>query len=115
MGVGSWQAEKGVRVSEDQLKGIEQFDAEERWRCPMLGGPVHFGYCRKLNEGLPCARILECWLQKLPLVEFLKTNYSVEEIQRVFSAKKKGRIERMVETVEETRGGDPPATDESGS
>ena len=102
-------------MPEEESREIERFDAEERWRCPMLGGPVTFRYCRLLNEGLPCSRILECWLQKLPLVEFLKTNYSTEEIQRVFATKKKGRIERMVETVEEARGGKPPEPNETGS
>jgi hypothetical protein len=73
---------------------IEQHDAAERWRCPMLGGPVTFEYCRKMHEGLPCAKVLECWLQRLPLVEFLKANYSPDELQKVFTAKEKGRLAR---------------------
>jgi hypothetical protein len=102
-------------MGEDESGGIEQHDGEERWRCPMLGGPVTFGYCRKMNEGLPCARVLECWLPKLPLVEFLKTHYSPEELQRVFSAKTKGRLARMIEAVEEARQDEPPATAKPGS
>ena len=69
----------------------------------MLGGPVTFAYCRKMNEGLPCAKVLECWLQRLPLVEFLKANYSPDELQEIFAAKEKGRLARLVETVEQAR------------
>ena len=87
---------------------IAQHDAKELWRCPMLGGPVTFGYCRKLNDGLPCARVLECWLQTLPLVEFLKAHYAPGELQRALAAKPKGRLERMIETVEKARQNDPP-------
>jgi hypothetical protein len=89
---------------------IDRYDAEEQWRCPMLGGPVHFGYCRTMNEGVPCARVLGCWLQRLPLVEFLKANYSPEELQRALSAKTKGRLERMIEAVEHA----PEPADASG-
>ena len=85
---------------------IAEHDAEELWRCPMLGGPVTFGYCRKLNEGLPCARVLECWLQKLPLVEFLKAHYAPGELQRALAAEPKGRLARMIETIDEVRKND---------
>lgn len=79
---------------------IDRFDAEEQWRCPMLGGPVSFRYCRTMNGGLPCSRVLGCWLQRLPLVEFLKANYSPDQLQQALATKPKGRIERMVEGVE---------------
>jgi hypothetical protein len=95
---------------DNESGGLERYDDEERWRCPMLGGPVTFVYCRKMNDGLPCARVLECWLPKLPLVEFLKTNYSPEQLERVFATKTKGRIARMVEAVEQARQDEPPAT-----
>jgi hypothetical protein len=87
-------------MAEQSNLGIEQYDREEVWRCPTLGGPVHFGYCRKMNDGLPCAKLLECWLQRLPLVDFLKTHYSPDEIQTAFTAKRKGRLTRMLETIE---------------
>ena len=100
---------------EERPGGIEQFDGEERWRCPMLGGPVTFAYCRKMNDGLPCTRILACWLQQLPLVDFLKTYYSPEELQSAFAAERKGRLARMMEAVEDAQKADPPDTAEPGS
>ncbi len=99
-------------MPEEEPKKIERYDEEERWRCPMLGGPVTFAYCRKAGDGLPCARILGCWLQKLPLVEFLKANYSPEELHSVFAAERKGRIARLMEAADEARKDDPPETAE---
>ena len=95
-------------MSDQSDGGIEQHDGEELWRCPMLGGPVNFGYCRKVTDGLPCVKLLECWLQRLPLVEFLKTHYSPEEIQTAFTTKRKGRLARMVEAVDNARTDKPP-------
>ncbi len=39
-------------MAEEKPEGIARYDAKERWQCPMLGGPVTFGYCRKFNQGL---------------------------------------------------------------
>jgi len=101
-------------VTDSDKGGISQYDGHERWRCPMLGGPVHFGYCRTVNDRLPCARVLECWIQTLPLVEFLKTNYTPDEIQRALSTKPKGRLDRMMEAVENAgRAGEAGRTGEA--
>ena len=94
---------------------IDCHDAEEQWRCPMLGGPVHFGYCRTMNERLPCTRVLGCWLQRLPLVEFLKANYSPEQLQHALATKTKGRIERMIEGVEHATGPVDASSEEADS
>ena len=83
-------------MSDQSDGGIEQHDGEELWRCPMLGGPVNFGYCRKVTDGLPCVKLLECWL------------YSPEEIQTAFTTKRKGRLARMVEAVDNARTDKPP-------
>ncbi len=98
-------------MSDERTSGIEQHDDEELWRCPMLGGPVNFGYCRKVNDGLPCAKLLECWLQRLPLVEFLKTHYSPDQIQTAFATKRKDRVARMMEAVDNARTDEPPHTE----
>jgi hypothetical protein len=98
-------------MAKERFEGIERYDAKERWRCPMLGGPVTFGYCRRFNEGLFCARLLECWIQQLPLVEFLKAHYAPEEIRAAFAAENKGRLARMMEAVEEAQKADPPDAD----
>lgn len=68
----------------DQTKAsIGQFDSLDHWRCPQLGGPVTFGYCRMMNDGLPCRKLADCWQSQIDIELFLKDHYTQEEIQRM--------------------------------
>jgi hypothetical protein len=78
---------------------VEQFDSENIWRCPSLGGGVPFRHCRTTNVGLPCGRLPECWGRRMDVEEFLKSNYSEEDLKKIF-APPPGRIERILETAE---------------
>ena len=78
---------------------VEQYDSENIWRCPSLGGGVPFRHCRTTNVGLPCGRLPECWGRRINVGEFLKANYSEEQLQQIF-APPPGRIERIMDVVE---------------
>jgi len=54
----------------------------------MLGHVLPFHYCRTMNEGLPCRRILDCWFRRMPIREFIEENFSEEELQRIFQPPK---------------------------
>jgi len=42
-------------------------------RCPRLGGPVSFEYCRTNgDEMLPCWKIFDCWWERFDVAAFLK-------------------------------------------
>jgi hypothetical protein len=69
------------------LNMIEDFDSEKIY-CRKLGHHVSFKYCRGENEGLPCARILDCWFERLPIEDFIRTNYTEEECARIFAPQK---------------------------
>ena len=66
---------------------IDQFDKNNAY-CRMLGHVLPFHYCRTMNEGLPCGRILDCWFMRMPIREFIEGNYSEEERQRIFQPPK---------------------------
>jgi len=66
---------------------IDQFDKKDAY-CPMLGHVLPFHYCRTMNEGLPCRRILDCWFRRMPIREFIEENFSEEELQRIFQPPK---------------------------
>ncbi|MEW6519438.1 MAG: hypothetical protein AB1461_08495 [Thermodesulfobacteriota bacterium] len=66
---------------------IDQFDKNDAY-CRMLGHVLPFHYCRTMNEGLPCSRILDCWFRRMPIREFIEENYSEEERQRIFQPPK---------------------------
>jgi hypothetical protein len=77
----------------------EDHDNENIWRCPILGGPVPFKYCRTTNNGLSCAKIPDCWHGKFDAIQFLKDNYSDEELKTIFSPQP-GKMERIFGVLE---------------
>ena len=81
----------------------EDHDIENIWRCPMLGGPVPFKYCRKTNNDLPCAKIPDCWHGKFDAIQFLRDNYSEDELKTVFSPQP-GRLERILGVLDKYSG-----------
>ncbi|HNR87454.1 MAG TPA: hypothetical protein PKM65_03855 [Spirochaetota bacterium] len=63
---------------------IDQHDALT-CHCRMLGHEVPFSYCRKLQSGIPCSRIADCWFEYIGIEDFLKSQYSEDELKKIFS------------------------------
>lgn len=78
----------------------EQYDELSR-RCPSLGGPVPFKYCRTVNRKLPCLKILQCWGGKIDIPLFLEKNYSEEELEKAFTPDTRTRVQKIVQIAEE--------------
>jgi hypothetical protein len=57
------------------------YDREEGY-CRKLGHHLAFGYCRRVNQGLPCALARDCWFERFPVPEFLASHYTREELAR---------------------------------
>ncbi len=53
--------------------------------CRMLGHVLAFRYCRTMQEGLPCGRILDCWFELMDIRSFVAGNYSREEQEKIFA------------------------------
>lgn len=86
---------------------IDQFDKKDGY-CRMLGHVLPFHYCRTMNEGLPCGKILDCWFRRMPIKEFIERNYSDEEQQRIFQPPKPKMISiaEIVANVQKQAGKD---------
>jgi hypothetical protein len=80
---------------------IESFDSLGI-RCVKLGGPVTFEYCRKLNDGLPCASVTGCWAGRFDIAAFLESNYSPEQLSRVLT-QRRGRLDLIADAVERAK------------
>lgn len=78
---------------------LTQFDAMDIWRCPQLGGPVTFDYCRRMNGGLPCRKLHACWRQKLDVEQFLAEHYTDEEMQTAFHQPPQGRMDTIFDVL----------------
>ena len=85
---------------------IDRHDSEMHPRCPPLGGEVPFRHCRTTNQGLPCHRIVMCWLDRVDMTAFLRTYYTPEEIERM-SQRPESRLDILLGTLSRVRGGDP--------
>ncbi len=102
-------AVNGIRVMSSQSDalqpdsgpdgGIAQHDERSMWRCPQLGGPVTFGYCRQMNDALPCSRIVRCWGEILDVEGFLDRHYDAEQVERISSTLGRGRLDIISETL----------------
>ena len=55
------------------------YDSREKY-CPMLGHFVSFSYCRRATPDGPCRRIRECRRDDIPIEQFLKDNYTAEQL-----------------------------------
>ncbi len=79
-------------------------------RCPMLGHEVEFKYCREPGNDIPCAKIGDCWFEIFNVVEFLKSNYSednLEAISRPIKPKTLSLFEIMEQVKQRKKEGGP--------
>jgi hypothetical protein len=83
----------------EQQNMLTQYDHLEMWRCPQLGGPVKFDYCRRMNDSLPCRSLYRCWQHKIDVDAFVQRNYSPEQIQKAFETPPKGRMGTIFEIL----------------
>ncbi len=77
-------------------------DAREVY-CRMLGHVLAFRYCRTMQEGLPCGRILDCWFERMDIRKFVADNYSQEEQEKIFSPAP-SRLDILYRTVAGKKG-----------
>ncbi|MEJ2658316.1 MAG: hypothetical protein P8012_14165 [Desulfobacterales bacterium] len=83
-----------MHESKDQIKR----------RCPRLGGPVSFGYCRTCGDDRSvCWKILDCWWEAFDVVAYLKNSLSAEMFNRLVQAKPKPKIVSLVELIEQAK------------
>ncbi|OHD71197.1 MAG: hypothetical protein A2177_04350 [Spirochaetes bacterium RBG_13_68_11] len=83
----------------------EQYDATEGY-CRTLGHAVRFAYCRTGTRALPCARIADCWFERIPIEDFLRAHYTLQELGTIF-APRPGKLESILEIVQRLTGPQP--------
>ncbi len=81
---------------------IEEHDALILY-CPQLGGEIPFHYCRTVNQGLPCRKIIVCWEFRIEISKFLGEHYSIDQIQRALAPPTQTRIETILDLIEKAK------------
>ncbi len=74
-------------------------------RCPRLGGEVTFAYCRIEGGDLPCARIIPCWENFLPIGPYISSNLLPEAVARFAALRPKGKVASLIELIEAAKEG----------
>jgi hypothetical protein len=73
-------------------------------RCPRLGGPVTFQYCRRFAENdLPCWKVFDCWWEIFDVAGFMKEILPETDFQKLMDSKPKPKIVSLVELIARTR------------
>ena len=85
----------------------EIYDSREIY-CRKLGHYLTFRYCRSERDGLPCGKILDCWFDKIPIGDFLRANYTPEEMARI-AGPVPAKAATLVELIERARQAARPA------
>lgn len=80
---------------------IEEYDSKEIY-CRRLGHHLAFKYCRTEREGVPCTKILDCWFEKLPVEEFIRDNYSGDEIAAITAAPRP-KVASLFDLIEQAK------------
>ena len=62
---------------------LDQFDELLNY-CRMLGHHIPFNYCRTLQNGLPCAKVLDCHFERIPIQQYLQDHFSEEQQALIF-------------------------------
>ena len=79
---------------------IEDFEM----RCPRLGGPVNFGYCRRGGaDDRPCFKILDCWGQRFDVVDHLQSRLSPEAFKALGRRRPPDKITSLIDLIAQAR------------
>ena len=79
------------------------FDLLER-RCPRLGGPIAFQYCRDGAEpGRPCFKLLDCWWEIFDVETYCRRHFSAETFSRLVDAPPPNKVAGLLDLIQQAR------------
>jgi len=68
----------------------------------MLGHHLTFAYCRQTASKQPCRKIFDCWFEKLDIGQFIKENFTKEQINTLL-APPKAKMVSLVELIQQAQ------------
>jgi hypothetical protein len=73
-------------------------------RCPRLGGPVPFAYCRTAGQsGQFCFKVLDCWWEYFDVVAYMRRCLSKHAFEQLASARAPDKTASLVELINQAR------------
>ena len=88
-----------IEKGDMKMKTGDDKDSLER-RCPRLGGPVPFKYCRTTGEGnMPCFKIMDCWWETFNIRTYLENTLSEEAFKSISEARPPDKIASILDLI----------------
>jgi hypothetical protein len=84
-------------------------------RCPKLGGPVSFSYCRVESQGKPCSRSIQCWSRIFDVESYFRINMDDQEFCECFKDQGRPKLVTLVDLIEQARQRLKDSGDQSGT
>ncbi len=92
-----------IQKGDLKMKKADDKDSLEQ-RCPRLGGPVPFKYCRTTGEGgMPCFKIMDCWWETFDVRTYLENSLSEAEFKSILEAKPPDKIASLLDLIEQAK------------
>ena len=69
-------------------------------RCPRLGGPITFQYCRKNGDNKnPCWKVFDCWWELFDIVTHMRTYLTKDQFEKLTEIRPKPKLNSLVELI----------------
>ena len=66
-------------------------------RCPRLGGPVDFFYCKACEPHRhPCRKIIDCWWETFDVQRYLEDNLAPDILEQLNSMTPEPKINQLM-------------------
>lgn len=80
---------------------IDRYDQLEI-RCPMLGHPLTFHYCRTTSNAAPCRKLFDCWFERIAVREYAEEFLDPQTID-VIVQPPKSKMVSLLELIDRAR------------
>ncbi len=79
------------------------FDDRQR-RCPRLGHPVRFDYCRIGGDNQrPCFKVFDCWWEDFDVVGYFRQTLSKAEFKRLACAPPPNKTASLIDLIQQAK------------
>lgn len=79
---------------------------KEGIHCPRLGHSVTLSYCVRESIDLPCKQVFRCWVDRIPIRDYLLTLYSPSQLEALQPPASK--LASIVDLIKQAQKSIPP-------
>ncbi len=77
----------------------DMYDDEEI-RCRKLGHSLTFRYCRMEGVDEPCGKIIDCWISRVRILDYLNQQFGTNFLREFANRPKKDRLSLILEVLD---------------